>query len=286
MKKFFTPNNVIFSLSLLILIWATANFFFWQKNEIPQTPASIIEELKKNSLSPILLSSQLLDNMVLGHPELNIYPAGGETYLNAGSPTDFILLEAFQSMDCDNLNEKLKTEKLLYSDGFTVKKCSLGNSDISIINASSFIDKFKVTVPPSEKEKKFMKGRYKTGSKEWQAMEAGLGEFGELKKLAISAHPLSDKKTIRVEISSIDKDNTKAFIGFGIANSGKKNGSKPVKLTAIQGEKTFSVLTKDGVWIEKEIPEFRYDEPLTLEIWTEDSGKRHFFFDIRYETKK
>lgn len=286
MKKFLTPNNVIFSLSLLILIWATANFFFWQKNEIPQTPDRVITELKIHRLKPILLSSQLLDNMVLNNPELNIYPAGGETYLNAGSPTDFILLEAFQSMDCDDLNEKLKTEKLLSSKGFTIKKCSLGNSDISIINASSFVDKFRVTVPPSEKEKKFIRGKYKTGSTEWKKIETGLGEFGELEKLAISAHPLSEKKTIRVEIPSIGRADTKAIIGAGIANSGKKSGSKPVKLTAIQGEKTFSVLTKDGIWIEKKIPEFRHDEPLTLEIWTEDSGKRHFFFDIRYETKK
>ena len=285
MKKV-TTSNVIFSLASLIFIWSLINFFFWQKNDIPETPQRILVELNRNHLLPILLSSQLLDNMVLKHPKLNIYPAGGETYLNAGSPTDFILLEAFQSMDCDDLNEKLKTEKLISMDGFTIKKCSLSNSDITVINASSFIDKFKVTVPPSEKEKKFVRGRYKTGPNGWQKMEVGLGEFGELKKLSISAHPLSDKKTIRIEIPPIDKDNTKAFIGFGIANSGKKKGSKPVKLTAIQGKNTFSVLTKDGLWKEKKIPNFNSMEPLTIEILAEDSGKRHLFFDIRYETNR
>jgi len=286
LKKFLTTNNVIFSLALLVFVWSLTNFFFWQKNDIPQTPERIIVELKRNQFLPILLSSQLLDNLVLKHPKLNIYPAGGETYLNAGSPTDFILLEAFQSMDCDTLDEKLKTKELLSSGGFTVKKCSIGNSNITVINASSFIDKFKVTVPPSEKEKKFIRGKYQTGSKGWQKLETGLGEFGKLKKLAISAHPLSKKKIIRIKIPSIDQDNTKAFIGFGIANSGKKKKSKPVKLTVTQGENLFSVFTKDGVWKEKKIPKFNFMEPLTIEILAEDSGKRHLFFDIRYETKK
>jgi len=284
--KKLTPANIIFSLSILIFIWAFVSFFSWQTGDIQKAPKEIIKELKKNSLNQILLSSQLLDSMVLEYPELNIFPAGGETYLNAGSPSDFILLEAFGSMDCEELNDKLETKVMLTHEGFTIKRCLQTNSAVSILNASSFIDKFKITTPPSENEKKFIRGRFKTGSNGWQKLETGLGEFGKLKKLAISAHPLSDKKTIKIEIPAIDRKNTKAIIGLGIANSGKKKGSKPVKLTAIQGEDSFSVLSKDGSWQEKKIPNFKYDEPLTLEIWTENSGKRHFFFDIRYETKK
>ena len=286
MKKFLTTSNVIFSLSILFLLWTLMNFFFRQIEEVPKAPQKIITELKKNQLSPILLSSQLLDNMVLRHSELNIFPAGGEAYLNAGSPTDFILLEAFNSMDCNDLNEKLETREIVSEGEFTAKRCLRKNSDVTVLYASSFIDKFKVTVPPSKTEKRFIRGNFKTGSNGWQKIETGLGEFGELKKLAISAHPLSEKKTIKIELPPIDRENTKAFIGVGIANSGKKKGSKPVKLTAIQGDNGFSVFTKDGVWKEKQIPEFKADEPLILKIWAEDSGKRHFFFDVRYETEK
>ncbi len=286
MKKLVTTHNVIFSLSVLVFLWAMINFFFWQKNEIPKTPDRVITELKRHRFEPILLSSQLLDHMVLEHPELNIYPAGGEAYLNAGSPTDFILLEGFQSMDCDDFHEKLETQELFSYSGYSVKKCLMEGSKIVEMRASSFIDKFIVTVPPSEKERKFIRGRFKTGPNGWQKIETGLGEFGELKKLAISAHPLSEKKTIKIEIPSIDKPEVKAFIGLGIANSGKKGGSKPVKITAIQGENRFEVFSKDGIWQEKRIPKFDPLSPLTIEIWVEDSGKRHFFFDVRYEINK
>jgi hypothetical protein len=277
---------VIFSLSVLVFLWAVINFLFWQKNEIPKTSDRVVTELKRHRLEPILLSSQLLDHMVLEHPELNIYPAGGEAYLNAGSPTDFILLEGFESKDCDDFNEKLETQELFSYSGYSIKKCLLKGSKIIEMRASSFIDKFIVTVPPSENEKKFLRGRFKTGRNGWQKIETGLGEFGELKKLAISAHPLSGKKTIKIGIPSIDKPDTEAFIGLGIANSGKKGGSKPVKLTITQGENIFEVFSKDGIWQEKRIPKFDPLSPLTIEIRVEDSGKRHFFFDVRYEINR
>lgn len=286
MKKLLTTHNVIFSLAVLVFIWAMINFMFWQKNEIPETPQRVIAELKKHHLEPILLSSQLLDHMLLEHPELNIYPAGGEAYLNAGSPTDFILLEGFESLDCDDLNEELETQELFSYNGYSLKKCIIKGAKTFEMRASSFIDKFIVTVPPSDKEHKFVRGRFKTGPNGWQKIETGLGEFGELKKLAISAHPLSEKKTIKIEIPSINKPKAKAFIGLGIANSGKKGGSKPVKITAIQGKNTFTVFSKDGIWQEKKMPKFDPLTPLAIEIWVEDSGKRHFFFDVRYEIKK
>ena len=283
MKKLLTRYNTLFLISMFLLLWSVYSFFSWHIQEIPKPPQEVIEKLKESGYNPVLLSSQLLDSMILEYPELNIFPGGGESYINATSPVDFILLEAFQSMDCEDLNSKLKTVTIFTKDGFSIKRCSLASSYISYVNVSSFIDKFKVTLPTSKTAIKFKRGRYKTGLLPWENIELKQGKFGKTRKLAISAHPLADQKVIRIEVPPINRQNTEAvIIGVGIANSGIKKNSTPVNFVATQRGNTFYISTKDGIWIEKPIPEFKARKPITVYIWTENPEKRHFFFSIMH----
>jgi hypothetical protein len=277
-------HNAAAVFAIILTIWALHSFFSWHISPIPEKiPEKVLEqsgaEFKHGE--PLFLSSQLLDKLVLNHPELNIYPAGGNSLKNAKSMGVFYILEKFQSLDCDQIDNKLKREIIANTEGFVLKKCISPDSS-NIIYASSFIEKMTVTTDDEEIPAKFINGKFKTGRSGWQKIEAGSAEFGDDFKSAISAHPLPDKKKITILMPSVDIRTKKIVLGAGIANSGVFRGSKPVIITASQNNLKKELKSVDGKWVERELSGFSGDEPVTITIHTEKSGKRHFYFDLKY----
>lgn len=277
-------QNAVAVFAMILTIWAVYSFFSWQIQPLPEKmPEKIAEKLNEKGYTgePIFLSSQLLDKLVLNHPEFNIFPAGGNTLKNAESMKSFYILESFQSLECIRIDKKLKSEDVESSEDFLLKRCVSTNRE-NIITASSFLDKLTVRIGNSETPVEFKNGRFKTGASGWQKVEAGSAEFGDEHKFAIAAHPLPDKKTIDISIPSVEKKIKKIVLGAGISNSGSFKGSKAVNITASQNDLKTTIKTADGKWKELELKDFSAKEPILITISTEKSGKRHFYFDIKY----
>lgn len=285
MKKIFTKHNAVLVFSIFLTTWAVYSFFSWHLKPLPQKiPAEIVSMIDSKGYfgEPVFLSSQLMDEFVLNHPDLNIFPAGGDTLSNAKSIRNFYIIESFQPLKCSTISKDFKEELLLSSNGYALKKCNSSKIKEEVINASSFLEKFIVTVSPSIEPVMFRRGSFKTGHNGWQKIEVGSAEFNNKNMMAISAHPLPENKKIIIEIPSIDKNTSKITIGYGIADSGKHKGSKPVEITVLQLSNEIKIHSSDGKWIEKKLSGFSSFEPITVTISVEKSGKRHFFFDIRY----
>ena len=285
MKNRSIPHNAVFIFSLILVCWSVYSFFSWQIQPLPEKmPETIAEKIKSDGFpgEPVFLSSQLLDGFVLNHPDINIFPAGGETLKNAKTMTGFYVIEAFKSLDCKDISQNMK-ERKVFSDGkYTLKECSASDTGERSFNVASFINKFTVTVPPSEKLVEFKRGSFRTGHNGWQKIEAGSAEFSGKIVFAVSAHPLPEGHEVRIEIPSVDRKVSKIYAGFGIADSGKMKGSKPVDLKISQAGREVEFHSVDGKWLERDLTGFSSFEPLYVTVSTENSAKRHFYFDIRY----
>ena len=284
MKKLLIPHNAVLVFSVLLVLWAVYSFFSWHLRPLPKNiPEEIVKEINAKGFpgEPVFLSSQLMDEFVLNYPDLNIFPAGGETLKNAKSIKGFYIIESFESLACNDIAEEFREKELISSNGFVLKECSSLKNGEQSFTASSFIEKFTVSVPPA-KSVEFKRGAFKTGFNGWQKVETGSAQFNKKNIIAISAHPLPEGKTIKIEIPSIDRKNLKIMFGYGIADSGKFKGSKPVDIKISQADKELVFHSVDGKWTEKELKGFSSFEPVTVNISTENSSKRHFYFDIRY----
>lgn len=289
MKKLLIPHNAVLVFSVLLVLWAVYSFFSWHLRPLPKNiPSEIVNEINTKGFpgEPVMLSSQLMDGFVLNHPDLNIYPAGGDSIENARSAKNFFIIESFQSLDCDDISEDIEGSDLIAVEGYVLKKCKSTGISEQIVNASSFIEKFTVTVPPSENPVEFKRGSFKTGYNGWQKVETGSAEFNKKKVIAISAHPLPEEREFIIEIPSIDRKTKKIIAGCGIADSGKMKGSRPVNLKITQLDKEIVIHSSDGKWSEKELKGFSPFEPLKISVSTANSAKRHFYFDIRYVLKE
>jgi hypothetical protein len=247
-------------------------------------PAEIVNEINAKGFpgEPVFLSSQLMDEFVLNHPDLNIFPAGGESLKNAQTMPVFYIIESFKGLACKTVAPELKEREVLKSEGFVLKECISSKNGERSFNASSFVEKFTVTIPPSDKSAEFKRGAFKTGHNGWQKIETGSAQFNKKSIVAISAHPLPEDHEIKVEIPSIDRKTLKIIAGYGVADSGKAKGSKPVDMKISQNELEITVHSVDGKWSEHELIGFSPFDPLYVTISTENSSKRHFYFDIRY----
>lgn len=274
-------QNAVAVFAIILTSWAFHSFFSWHIDTIPEKlPEKMISQLSGKG-EPLFLSSQLLDKLVLIHPELNIFPAGGHSLKNAGSMENFYIVQKFQRLDCAKIDRRLKSETVTEIEGFVLKRC-FSPDRTNTLYASSFLDKMIVKTDKSKIPAEFINGKFKTGTSGWQKIETGSAEFGDEYKYAISAHPLSDKKKITILIPSVNLRTEKIILGAGIANSGSFKGSKPVIITALQKELKKEIITVDGKWIEKELDGFLENEPVEITIQTEKSGKRHFYFDLKY----
>lgn len=285
MKNRSHAHNSVFIFSLLLVCWSVYSFFSWQMKPLPQKiPGSIVAEIKKNGFpgEPVFLSSQLLDSFVLNHSDLNIFPAGGETLKNAKTMSGFYIIEAFKGLNCTDISEKFEEKRVLSDGEYVLKECLDSYAGERSFNASSFISSFKVTVPPAEKPAEFKRGSFKTGHNGWQKIETGSAEFSGKSIFAISAHPLPEGHEIRIEIPPVDREVSKIFAGLGIADSGKTKGSKPVDLKISQAGREIVFHSVDGKWLEQELKGFSPYELFNITVSTENSSKRHFYFDIKY----
>lgn len=285
MKKCCTNHNLVLLFAISLTLWAVYSFFSWQIKPLPQKiPDELINNIMQEGYfgEPAFLSSQMMDAFVLNHPDLNIFPAGGEALKNAQSLKNFYIIESFQSLDCKDIDKNLDERFIVSSNGYTLKKCKSSKAGDQTINASSFLEKFTVTVAPSTEPVRFQRGVFKTGRNGWQKIEIGSAEFNKKNIIALSAHPLPDQKEIKIEIPPVDKKSKKIIVGYGIADSGKVKGSKPVEMKISQLSNEVKFLSVDGKWNEKEIKGFSSFEPLTVTISVTNSGKRHFYFDISY----
>jgi len=285
LKKLLIPHNAVFVFSFLLVLWAVYSFFSWHLRPLPKNiPAEIVNEINTKGFpgEPVFLSSQLMDKFVLNHPDLNIFPAGGESLKNAQTMPEFYIVESFKQLACKTIAPELKEREVLKSEGFVLKECVSSKNGERSFNASSFIEKFIVTVPPSEKPVEFKRGSFKTGSAGWQKVETGSAQFNKKSIVAISAHALPEDHEIKIEIPSIDRKTLKIIAGCGIADSGKMKGSEPVKFKITQLDKEMVIHSSDGKWTENELKGFSPFEPLNIFISVGNSGKRHFYFDIRY----
>jgi len=274
-------QNAAAVFAIILTLWAFYSFFSWHIDTIHEKlPEKIISQLSGKG-EPLFLSSQLLDKLVLIHPELNIFPAGGHSLKNAGSMENFYIVQKFQPLDCVSIDRGLKSETVVEAEGFVLKRCFSPNR-MKTLYASSFLPEMIVKTDNSKIPAEFINGRFKTGPSGWQKIETGSAEFGDEYKYAISAHPLSDKKKITILIPSVNFRTEKIILGAGIANSGSFKGSKHVIITASQKELKEEIITVDGKWIEKELEGFLENEPVEITIQTEKSGKRHFYFDLKY----
>lgn len=285
MKNRSFPHNAVFIFSLLLVCWSVYSFFSWQIQPMPEKmPEAVAEKIKSDGLpgEPVFLSSQLMDSFVLNHPDINIFPAGGEVLKNAKDIQTFYIIEAYKGLGCSDVSPKLIEKNVMRDGEYTLKECYMSDRQDRSFNASSFIEKFTVTVPLSEKPVEFKRGHFKTGHNGWQKIETGLAEFSGKSVLAVSAHPLPEGHEIKVEIPPVDRKVSRIYAGFGIADSGKMKGSKPVDIKISQAGREVEFHSVDGKWLEQELKSFSPHEPLSIVISTENSGKRHFYFDIRY----
>lgn len=267
--------------AIIITFWSLWNFFHFQIAPVSDKLPDKIKKIIQQNPAPVFLSSQLLDKLVLNHPELNIFPGGGNTLQYASSFGSFYIADKYQALDCIDINHELNSETVGESDGFKLKRCTL-EGHINVITASSMIENLKVRVEGMNSDIPYKNERFRTGHSGWQKIEAGAGEFGDQHRFAISAHPLPDNKIIEITVLPPDRVISKMVLGAGISNSGKQKGSKPVMITATQNELKKEMKTVDGRWIENELTGFSADEPVKLIISTKKSGKRHFYFDLFY----
>ncbi|HQN72211.1 MAG TPA: hypothetical protein PLB16_02235 [bacterium] len=275
-------HNVAAVFAIILTIWALHSFFSWHTAPTPEEiPEKISESLEILHGEPVFLSSQLLDKLVLNHPEINFFPAGGNSLKNAKTSGLFYILQKFQTLDCTDIDKEIKSEIIAQTTGFTLKKC-YSSQNSNIVYASSFIEKMTVTTDDFEIPAKFINGQFRTGPSGWQKIETGSAEFGDDFRTAVSAHPLPDKKKITIVIPSVDINTKKIVLGAGIANSGVFKGSRPVIITAFQNSLKKEIKSADGKWVEHELKNFSGSEPVTITVHTEKSGKRHFYFDLKY----
>lgn len=285
MKNRSLPHNSVLIFSLILVCWSVYSFFSWQIQPVPEKmPEAIAEKIRSDGLpgEPVFLSSQLMDGFVLNHPDINVFPAGGEVLKNASDIQTFYIIEAYKGLGCADISPKLSEKNVIREGRYTLKECYLSGRQDRSFYASSFIGKFIVTVPPSEKPVEFKRGHFKTGHNGWQKIETGLAEFSGKSVLAVSAHPLPEGHEVRVEIPPVDRKISRMYAGFGIADSGKMKGSKPVDIKVSQADREMEFRSVDGKWLERELTGFSSSEPLYVTFSTENSAKRHFYFDIKY----
>lgn len=285
MKKLLIPHNAVLVFSVFLVLWAVYSFFTWHLRPLPKNiPAEIVNKINTKGFpgEPVFLSSQLMDEFVLNHPDLNIFPAGGESLKNAETMRSFYIIESFQGLDCKDVSKDLEERQIFSSDGYVLKECTSSKNGEQSFAASSFVDKFTVTVPPSTTPVEFKRGVFRTGHNGWQKIEAGSAQFNKKRIVAISAHPLPESREIKIELPSIDRKTLKILASCGVADSGRMKGSKPVDLKISQNGLEQIIHSADGKWSEHELIGFSPFQPISITISTKNSAKRHFYFDVRY----
>ncbi|MGI6395289.1 MAG: hypothetical protein ACOX2F_11285 [bacterium] len=145
MNRLIFKKNSLAIVAIVLTLLAIYSFF---STHISKTPEKMPENIEKTVAfvkKPLFLSSQLLDKLVLNHPDFNIYPAGGNSLKVADSFGVFYILEKFQTLDCSKINENLLSNIVAKEEGFTLKKCHLPESS-NVVLGSSFIEKMEVGV--------------------------------------------------------------------------------------------------------------------------------------------
>lgn len=143
MKKLLIPHNAVLVFSVLLVLWVVYSFFSWHLRPLPKRiPAGIVSEINTKGFpgEPVFLSSQLMDEFVLNHPDLNIFPAGGESLKNAQTMPVFYIIESFKGLACKTVAPELKEREVLKLDGYVLKECISSKSGERSFNASSFLE--------------------------------------------------------------------------------------------------------------------------------------------------
>ena len=207
MKRFFTNiHNLIFFFFTLVTLWSIYSFFSWHiKPSVDKLPQTIEKYISENidDGEPFFLSCELLDGLVLNYPELNIFPAGGNSPDNALSYNDFYIISGIQSLKCIEISEEYSSHKVAESGNIKLINCKKKDYGHKEFSASSFIEKFKVTTGEKNIPAPFLRGRFLTGDKGWQRINVEPAIFDGKQKIAISAHPLSNNEKITIDGSKI-----------------------------------------------------------------------------------
>jgi len=273
---------------ILLTVWSIYSFFSWHIKPLPDRLPEKIENYASENIihgTPVFLSSELLDRLVLNYPALNIFPAGGNSLLNASFYNDFYIISGFQSLKCSRISKDYKSEIVVKDKGMSLIKCEK-ESNVREFFASSFLSDFIVVSGEKQKPVPFVKGKYFTGEKGWQKIGVEPAFFEGIQKIAINAHPLDDNREIVIVIPPLDKNVSSIAAGFGVADSGKTRKGKPVSVTFSQDDKSFEFKSVDGKWIEEELVDFSSQLSIKVSIKTKSAARRHFYFDIKYVAKE
>ncbi len=286
MKKFLPDiYNATLIFFTVITLWSIFSFFTWHTKPLPEKLPEEIEAYIDRNLKygeALFLSSELLDRIVLNYPDLNIFPAGGNSLQNASHFKNFYIVSRYQPLNCRNISKTLSSSTLVRHNGFKLVKCKDKEADTIELYASSFIERFVVTVGKNNTPITFSRGMFSTGGRGWQRISAEPAFFDGRQIFAINAHPLDKNKKIKIKIPPVEKNVDNIAAGFGIADSGVSRKPVPVIFTASQKEKSHTFQSVDGKWTKKPLKGFLPEKEIEVTIKTENSGRRHFYFDIIY----
>ncbi len=278
-------HKIIFFFFSAITVWSVYSFFSWHIKPLPDKFPPEVESYLMSNMEeglPVFLSSELLDRTVLGYPQLNIFPAGGDAWQNAPLFFEFYIVSGFRNLKCGDISDDHSGEKIVRQDGMTLLRCKKQGKGGRVLTASSMIHNFKVSTEGTTTQLPFYMGRFSTGDRNWQRINVEPAFFDGKRKMAVNAHPLGDKKKIFIEIPPLKKSFKHISAGFGVADSGTTRRGAPVKVSFSQNEKVLEFRSVDGKWIKSELKDFSGEHPITVTVSTQNAARRHFYFDIYY----
>ncbi len=271
---------------VLIAAISFINVYFYQSRELPQKlPPKIESFIKKEALpgESVFLYTAMLDYLIFTYPELNLYPGGGDSRKSAAELNSFWLITN-NGIPKEILS--LKSEKVLElcDDGICLLRFKKKGGLLEY-RASSFVEQFSIVSDDLSGFARWENGVFKTGHSAWQEIKRETKKFNGKFVDGVSAHPLESGKSTSITIPA--QKELAGYIVFagGVSDSGKCGKCPPVKVLIKQDDLSIPFVSSDGAWKELSLPGFVSNRPIQITFSAEESGKRHFSFDLIYRVK-